>query len=332
MNEPLVSIVLPAYNCEKFIKATIKSLLNQTYTNFEIIAIDDCSKDNTYDIISNFKDNRLKLFRNNINMGISKTTNKAFSLTNGKYVMQQDCDDISLPNRIELCVNFLENNPNIDGISGAEKSINDTIMEVNYKDNNGNNIIIDKTAEEIDCEQFFTGAFRNPTCMFRHEILDTLDEWYDENIKISADMMFFEKINANGFKWVTAKNVVLLYRKHSSNATKVSKDIVKNEFHKIVEKSIKRIMPNITDEELELHLKNALRKGLFTDNEADKVKIWYEKLIKFNMDTHKFKHDTWLKVLSKHYLSAMIHSYIRNPFKAWGGGNVHMRIQAVLQW
>lgn len=132
MAEPLVSIILPVYNDEKFLNATLTSLFSQDYTNFEIIAVDDCSIDNSYNILSSYKDNRLKLFRNEKNMGISKTTNKAFSHASGKYIMQQDHDDISLSNRISLSVSFLESNPNIDGLSGAEKSINEKVMKSNY--------------------------------------------------------------------------------------------------------------------------------------------------------------------------------------------------------
>lgn len=315
MAEPLVSIILPVYNDEKFLNATLTSLFSQDYTNFEIIAVDDCSIDNSYNILSSYKDNRLKLFRNEKNMGISKTTNKAFSHASGKYIMQQDHDDISLSNRISLSVSFLESNPNIDGLSGAEKSINEKVMKSNYT--YGRGIIIDKDWQEVNCEQFFTGAFRNPTCMFRHTILDKLNKWYDEDVVISADMDFFERVNAAGFKWVTIKNIVLLYRKHNYNATKLQKHTAKAEFEKIVINSVRRIMPNITEEQLNLHLKNALRKGIFFKEEWIKIIDWYKFLILYNKENKLFNDDAWYKVLSKHYLSAVIHSFLRNPFAGY---------------
>ena len=315
MNEPLVSIILPIYNDEKFLKSTIDALLKQDYNNFEIIAVDDNSCDNSFNILNSFTDKRIKIFKNEKNMGIALTTNKAFSLASGKYIMQQDHDDISLQNRISLSVSFLESNPDIAGVSGAEKSIDEKVLSTNYIDNR--NILIDKDAYTVDCEQFFTGAFRNPTCMFRKEILDKLDVWYDENVRISADMDFFERINAAGFKWVTLKNIVLLYRKHSSNATKTSKNIAKAEFENIVIKAIKRIMPEITDEQLNLHLKNAFRKGLFTKEEWNKILEWYKYLIEYNYKKNIFDKNTWYKVLSKHYLSAVVHSFLRHPFNGY---------------
>ena len=282
MSKPLVSVVLPIYNCEQYILYTINALQGQTYTNFEIIAIDDNSTDNSYNIVKSINDNRIKLYKNESNLGIAKTTNKAFSLCNGEYILQQDHDDISLPNRIEVSLNFLENNRDIAGISGAEKTIGASITNSNFIDNR--NIIIQKSADEVNCQQFFTGAFRNPTCMFRKEILSNLDMWYDTSVKISADMDFFERINSHGYKWVILKNILLLYRKHNNNATKISKELARNEFEQIVIKSIKRIMPNIHQDELQLHLKNAFRKGLFTEDEARKLDIWYQKLILFNLE------------------------------------------------
>lgn len=315
MNKPLVSIIIPIYNDEKFLSATLDALIKQDYDNFEIIAVDDCSTDNSYNILTSYNDKRIHAYKNDVNKGIAYTTNKAFSLTNGKYIMQQDHDDLSLANRISLSVNFLENHDHIDGVSGAEKSIDEKIMHTDFIDNS--EISIDKDENIVDCEQFFTGAFRNPTCMFRKNILDKLNVWYDENVKISADMDFFERINAAGFKWVTIKNIVLFYRKHNSNATKISKNIAKSEFEKIVEKSIKRIMPDITSEQLSLHLQIAFRKKIYSKNEWDNILKWFQYLIDYNKRNKIFNDDAWYQVLAKHYLSAVIHSFIRNPLRGY---------------
>lgn len=313
--EPLVSVILPIYNCEKFLKATIDALLKQDYNNFEIIAVDDCSSDNSFNILSSYNNSKIHIYKNEKQMGISYTTNRALSYAKGKYIMQQDHDDISLPNRISLSMKFLEANPKVAGVSCSEKSINEKVLSTNYIDKR--DIIIDKDYNIVDCEQFFTGAFRNPTCMFRRDILKNLDIWYDENIKISADMDFFERINAAGFKWATLKNITLLYRKHSNNATKISKNIARDEFEKIVVKSIKRIMPEITEAQLERHLKNALRRGLFSQDEFEKLLDWYKYLITYNKEKKFFDNESWYKVLSKHYMSLVIHSFIRKPFAGY---------------
>lgn len=94
--EPLVSIITPLYNSEKYIAETIESVLAQTYSNWEMIIVDDCSKDNSTKIVEEYqkKDRRIKLYRNEINKGVSYTRNRAIDLSQGKYIAFLDSDDL----------------------------------------------------------------------------------------------------------------------------------------------------------------------------------------------------------------------------------------------
>jgi glycosyltransferase involved in cell wall biosynthesis len=102
---PMVSIIMAAYNAEKYISESIDSILFQTYKNFEFIIIDDGSTDSTWDIISKYSiiDNRILSYRQS-NLGLTKSLNIAISLSKGKYIARQDADDISIYNRIECQV------------------------------------------------------------------------------------------------------------------------------------------------------------------------------------------------------------------------------------
>ena len=97
----LISIILPVYNAEKYIKRALKSLINQSYKNIEILCIDDGSKDNSYNIIKEFKDERIKLFRQE-NSGPAKARNVGLSNSKGEYIMFCDADDWYEPNMCEL--------------------------------------------------------------------------------------------------------------------------------------------------------------------------------------------------------------------------------------
>lgn len=109
--EPLVSIITPLYNSEKFIEETIKSVLNQTYNNWEMLIVDDCSTDSGVEIVEKYqkKDNRIKLLKNNMNVGVSKTRNKAINLSKGKYIAFLDSDDLWRKNKLEKQIGFMEN-------------------------------------------------------------------------------------------------------------------------------------------------------------------------------------------------------------------------------
>ncbi|USN57519.1 MAG: glycosyltransferase family 2 protein [Candidatus Peribacteria bacterium] len=110
---PLISVIMPVYNTERFVGEAIESILNQTFTDFEFIVIDDGSTDSSREIIQHYaqQDQRIRAFQNEENKGISYTRNKLIELTNTNYIATQDSDDISLPQRLELSYNYLENHP-----------------------------------------------------------------------------------------------------------------------------------------------------------------------------------------------------------------------------
>ena len=112
--QPLVSVVMPAYNAEKTIGPAIRSILGQTYQNFELIIVDDASKDRTVDIVKSFSDPRIVLLRNKKNLKAGPSFNIAIENARGEYIASNDADDISMPNRLEKQVNFLIMYPEID--------------------------------------------------------------------------------------------------------------------------------------------------------------------------------------------------------------------------
>lgn len=110
--EPLVSIAMCSYNGEIFIKEQLNSILDQTYKNIELIIVDDCSKDETIKIIEEYlkKDNRIKLYKNEINLGFVKNFEKAISLCTGDYIALADQDDIWKKNKLEVFVSEIKDN------------------------------------------------------------------------------------------------------------------------------------------------------------------------------------------------------------------------------
>ena len=119
MNQPLVSILMPCFNVEKYVEESLGSILDQTYRNMEIIAINDSSTDNTGDILRRMaeKDSRIKVIENETNLKLIKTLNKGIELCSGKYIARMDADDIALPTRIEKEVEFLEQHKDHDIVS-----------------------------------------------------------------------------------------------------------------------------------------------------------------------------------------------------------------------
>lgn len=107
---PMISILMPVYNGEKYLREAIESILNQTYKKFEFIIINDGSMDKSVEIIQKYEDSRIRLIHNKENMGLIFTLNRGLDLANGKYIARIDADDISLPKRLKIQIDFMENN------------------------------------------------------------------------------------------------------------------------------------------------------------------------------------------------------------------------------
>ena len=101
------------YNGKNYLGKSIKSVLNQTYTNYEFIIIDDASKDNSYELMTSYalKDNRIKVIKNNVNIGLTKSLNNGINISQGEFIVRQDGDDFFLPNHLEKLLFFFNNNP-----------------------------------------------------------------------------------------------------------------------------------------------------------------------------------------------------------------------------
>ena len=108
--QDLVSIIMPSYNTEKYIADSIESVLNQTYKNWELIIVDDCSTDGTDEIVRRFKDKRIKYIKNKRNYGAAVSRNKALKVAKGKWIAFLDSDDLWNRRKLELQVGFMISN------------------------------------------------------------------------------------------------------------------------------------------------------------------------------------------------------------------------------
>ena len=138
----LVSIIMPSYNSSKFIEKSINSVLNQTYQNWELIIVDDNSKDNSLEIIKSFKDSRIKSFHNGRNLGAARSRNRAIKKAKGRYIAFLDSDDLWKEDKLEKQISFMQKN-SIDFSYSAYDLIDeeDKLLgsftppkKVNYKD------------------------------------------------------------------------------------------------------------------------------------------------------------------------------------------------------
>ena len=112
---PEISVIMSVYNGETYLEEAVESIINQTFTNWELVIINDCSTDSTSQILADFalKDERIKVHTNEVNLRLPTSLNKAISLCQGKYIARMDADDICLPDRLEKQYRFMEENSHV---------------------------------------------------------------------------------------------------------------------------------------------------------------------------------------------------------------------------
>jgi len=183
VRNPTISVVMPVYNGEKYLNEAIDSILHQTYTDFEFIILNDGSTDKTEEIILSYDDPRIVYVKNEENLQIVKTLNKGIALAKGKYIARMDADDISLPERFEKQIAFMEENPDIDVCGTWVETIGPPYEYWRYPVDN----------EQIKAALVFNSALAHPTVMFRNTVFEhTL---YEETYNKAEDYALWVKLS-----------------------------------------------------------------------------------------------------------------------------------------
>jgi glycosyltransferase involved in cell wall biosynthesis len=220
-----VSIIMTVFNGEIFLKEAIESCLNQTYSNIELIVIDDGSKDQSLSIIESFKDPRIKLIQNKTNKGQSYSRNKGIKESEGKYIAIMDADDIAYPERIEKQLNFLVNS-NVD-------------ICFSYADliNGFGNITGAKTITQnmnlLKAQLLIYCPLIHPTAFWRKESFITNELWYDEYFIYSQDYDLWTRA-IKKLKFGIIKLSLLKFRFRNEQSISFSKVNKQEEFRKVV--------------------------------------------------------------------------------------------------
>ena len=220
MNQPLVSVLIPCYNVEKYVEESLGSILNQTYRNLEIIAINDCSKDKTGEILERMakEDSRIRVIHNEENLKLIRTLNKGITLCNGEYIARMDSDDISLPTRIEKEVQFLEDNKDHDIVSTlfyAFPSGNPNKRSLHHNPLND---------DELKAYLLFKSGICHPAVMMRKRIFTELGLSFEtQYLHVEDYALWSEAIYKT--KLANLNEGLLLYRVHQQQISSLYEDL-----------------------------------------------------------------------------------------------------------
>ncbi len=174
-----VSVVMPVYNAEHYVGEAVESILNQTFRDIEFIIVDDGSIDGSLKIINQFSDPRIVLLKNLENLGLTRTLNKGLHIARGEYIARMDADDISMPERIEKQVLYLDNNKNV------------MLVGTSFLHIDQNGAVIAREPVEIDPKKIkqrivTDNKFCHGSIMFRHSVAENFG-FYREQFTYAQD-------------------------------------------------------------------------------------------------------------------------------------------------
>ena len=282
---PTISVVMPAYNGEKYLREAIDSILDQTYKNFEFIILNDGSTDNTEEIILSYDDPRIVYVRNEENLQIVKTLNKGIDLAKGKYIARMDADDIAYKDRLKTQVKFMDTN--------LEVAVCGCLM-----DSTDNSQLIYKFpfGEIANFHLLYGPPVAHPTVMIRRSILTLNNLFYDETIKYAEDYDLWSRI-AKVAKIDNIPRVLVSYRTHSNQISQ-SKAIEQHRDANIIRRrELSHIGISVSDKFLAIHVDFFRCKSAHDIEMLELYLEWFRRLVDSNNAKTKFDPDTFRKYL-----------------------------------
>ena len=167
---PLVSIVMPVYNTAPFLEEAVNSILNQSFTDFEFIIIDDGSTDGSLDILRNFADKRIVLLSNGKNRGLVFTLHRGLKAARGRYIARMDADDISLSDRLSLQIDYMERHPEADLVASCVTLIDEAGDDIGVWRDDMEHV----TPESVRSFLPINNSLAHPTVLVKAEIIRSL--------------------------------------------------------------------------------------------------------------------------------------------------------------
>lgn len=294
VNTIQISVLMPVYNGERFLRVAIDSILSQSFTLFEFILLNDGSTDESENIILSYKDERIVYVKNERNLGLIATLNNGIELCNGKYIARMDADDISLPDRFKRQFEFMESNSTC-AVLGTNY--------INFFDSFEVNLFGPETNDEIKTHLLFSCCVCHPSVFIRKESLKKLDVYYNKDYKHVEDYELWTRLIANS----TIYNLqvpLLKYRHHTAQVSNTNRIEQINTSNKLRANYLTRSGFSYSNEQLETHNLIGSNAKLTNKNQLQRVNFWLINMLEQNTKLHFANHEVFKKVISKYWIDA----------------------------
>lgn len=291
---PLVSVVMSVYNGETYLHEAIDSVLNQTYSNFEFIIINDGSVDKSLSIIQSYNDKRIVLIDNDKNKGLIFSLNKGVEVAQGKYIARMDADDINLPNRLEKQVHYLESNLQI-GVCGCNYFQFTEFKETYF--------IPTKQHDEIFSFMLFNSSIIHPSLLIRTSIIKSQKIIFDANYSHAEDYELWSRLIFI-CKFSAVNEPLFKYRVHKSQVTQLFNAEQIKSANSVRKNMLERSGFSFSQNDLSIHCKIGSSQLLKSFEELINAEFWLKSLLTQNKKMQLIDEKIFEKVIGKQWFDA----------------------------
>ena len=208
---PLITVLMPVYNTAPYLREAVDSILRQTFTDFILLAIDDGSTDGSLQILQSYSDPRLQIVRNPHNLGLVATLNRGLDMARSPFIARMDSDDISLPQRFALQVDFMRRQPEVGIVGSIYIPIINQKMKTTCT-------ILPQTPEDIRAACLFNYTMSHPSVMMRTTLLQQHNLRYRAEYPHAEDFDLWERA-VRCFPMANLPEILLLYRRHDGQVS-----------------------------------------------------------------------------------------------------------------
>ena len=325
---PKITVAIPVYNREKYVGAAIDSILAQSFTDFEVLVVDDASTDGSRAVVEAYRDQRVRLHALPANLGIAGVRNACLELARGEYLAFLDSDDLSHPDRLSAQVAFLDGHPDHAAVGAWSQ----------WMDEAGRPLKRFKrkplAAEDIAAQRLFRAGIENSTAMARTAVLRRYG--HDERYEIGSDYDLWARV-AVDHKLANLPRVLVLRRAHGQATTRLAAERKQRLRQAIYADQLERLGISFNETDLERHflLRRMIKLGFAPDRGfLDWGEAWLLKLQSANRTAHCYPEPAFSKVLGSFWLRACWCAYrgglgwdawrrlARSPLRRWAGAGL----------
>ncbi len=289
---------MPIHNGEAFVAAAIESVLGQTFRDFEFLIIDDGSTDGSVEIIAGYTDSRIRLIRNEHQIGQIRTLNRGLELAHGEFIARMDADDISLPERLERQVGFMEAYPDVGACGTWVATLGDREGEV-WK--------YPESAGDIRCRLLFDSALAHPSVCMRRQAFARHALLFDEAYPLAEDYQLWRTASA-AFPLANIGEVLVRYRIHAESVSQRRSQQQEATVRRIHEESLNDLGLTPSEKELFVHRWVATGAPAGETLHLRDVGAWLEKLLRANAERGVYPRDDFERLLGVFWLAAAYRS------------------------